>query len=455
MATYSPLATAIISLATASFERQGFGIPLFITPHRFTEDRVLIVTADSYQTDLPVGSHAYAAAATSFAQPNGLSQLYIGRVEADAEITVPVAPTQNETYSFTIEVNDGDSLEVTHTAGSTPTQESVLGALETAINGDTDVAAHVTATLSGTGASAKLTITTVATGDFFLLSDLVKLEDTYVATETATEAFTAISAENNNFYGVGTSDKTEAWLLELAAVVNAVEKQFWTTVSDTGALSALADPATDTLGKLQAGNYLRVVSGYHQDAETTFPEMGALAFNLPFPAGSIVWGNDLTSGIATSRDGDGKKLGVTEKQALLDRNAFFWDEQGGLTFVNSDVKTSSGERPENVRGKDNMVVDIQASVSELLLNQVGRKLPYNNLGIAQIESVVDSVLQTYVQRNFIENSYVITSPDARLIAGGIKATQKLDNMTFVAQLTGAITMVDAIRGILQLDEVLQ
>jgi|TARA_A100001391_G_scaffold193895_4_gene169709 hypothetical protein len=375
MATYSPLATAIISLATASFERQGFGIPLFITPHRFTEDRVLIVTADSYQTDLPVGSDAYAAAATSFAQPNGLSQLYIGRVEADAEITVPVAPTENETYSFTIEVNDGDSLEVTHTAGATPTQESVLGALETAINGDTDVAAHVTATLSGTGASAKLTITTVSTGDFFLLSDLVKLEDTYVATETATEAFTAISAENNNFYGVGTSDKTEAWLLELAAVVNAVEKQFWTTVSDTGALSALADPATDTLGKLQAGNYLRVVSGYHQDAETTFPEMGALAFNLPFPAGSIVWGNAKTSGIGASRDADGKKLGVTEKQALLDRNAFFWDEQGGAQFLNSDVKTSSGERPENVRGKDNMVVDIQAAVSELLLNQVGRKLP--------------------------------------------------------------------------------
>jgi len=72
-----------------------------------------------------------------------------------------------------------------------------------------------------------------------------------------------------------------------------------------------------------------------------------------------------------------------------------------------------------------------------------------------VTSVVDTTLQTYVQRGFIEGDYVISAPDARLIAGGIKATQKLDNLTFVAQLSGAITMVDAIRGTLQLDEVVQ
>lgn len=458
MATYSPLATAIISLATASFERQGFGVPAFFVPHRYTESRTLIVTAESYITELPTGSVPYAAANTAFAQPNGLSQLYICRVEADVEITLPEAPAQNDTFTITIEVNDGDKIEVSYTeVAASPSQEDVLNGIDTAIAGNVDVSAHITTAVTGTGASAKLTISPTTDGDFFIVSDLTKLSETYVATETAAEALTAAIEESDGFYAVTTSDKSEAWLLAMATAVNGVRKQFWTTVDEVAALSALVDPATETLGKLKEGNYLRVVSGYHQDAQTTFPELGALAFNLVFPAGSIDWGNAKTSGIEASRNADGKLITTTQKQALLDRNAFFWDVQGGNIFVNSDVKTSSGERPENVRGKDNMEVDIQAAESELLLNAAssGRKITYNNQGIAQIESVLDTVLQTYVQRNFIEPDYVITSPDARLITGGIKATQKLDNMTFRAQLTGAITMVDAIRGTLQLDEVLQ
>lgn len=456
MATYSPLATAIISLATASFEREGFGIPAFFTPHRFSKERVTIVTEDSYDLELPIGSPAFEAAKSAFAQQNGLSQLYIGRVEADAEITLPEAPAQNDTFRINIEVNDGDSVEITYTeVGASPTQESVLTAIEAAIAAATDVAAHITTSVTGTGATAKLSISPTLPTDYFLVGGLVKLSDKYITTETADQAFVAIAAENNAFYGVTTSDKTPAWLLDLADIVNSNMKQFWFTVDEIESLEALTDPATDTLGTMAEKNLLRVVGGYHQDANTTYPEVAALAFNLPFPAGSIVWGNDITSGVEASRDEDNRLLSVTHKQNLLNRNAFFWDEQGGLTFLNSDLKSSSGERPENVRGKDNMVVDIEASVGSLLLQQVGKKLPYNNQGITTVVSVIDSVLQTYVQRNFIENEYVITAPDARLIAGGIKASQKLNNLTFKAQLTGAITMVDAIRGTLQLDEVLQ
>lgn len=455
MATYSPLARAIVSLATASFEREGFGTPAFFTPHRYTKNRVLIVTKDSYLDELPLASKAYKAAETAFSQSNGLSQLFICRVEADVEITLEDAPVENDVYTIDVEVNDGDKVSTTHLAPATPTQEGVLAALEAAILANTDVAAHITTTLTGTGETAKLTISNTLPEDYFIVSNLNNLVDSYVTTETATEAFAEASDENNNFYAVTTSDKSETWLTELTEAVNAQRKQIWATTSELVSLEALTDPATDLIGKLAQGNYLRGVFGYHQDAETKFPELAALAFNLPFQAGSIVWGNNITSGLEGSRNSKGSLLTVTQKQALLDRNAFFWDEQGGLTFLNSDVKTSSGERPENVRGKDNMEVDIVASISELLLNQVGRKIPYNNRGIAQIEGVLDSTLQTYVQRGFIENNYTITSPDARTIAGGIKATQKLSDMKFTAQLTGAITMVDPIQGVLQLDEVVQ
>lgn len=457
MATYSKLANAIISLATASFDREGFGIPLFMSSHRYTQERVIAVTRDSYADELPANSPVFEAAKTAFAQPNGLSQLLIGRVEADAHIALQTAPVQNDNFKITIEVNDGDKIEIDYTeTTASPTEEIVLNGIKSLIDVDDNVSAHVSTTVSGSGSAATLTLTTT-TGDtdYFLSGLSSNLFESYTATETATEAYNAIKAENDTFYVVTCQDKTDAWLLELAGVVNADIKQFWTTVSDQSVLTAVANPATDILATLKENSYERVVAGYHQDAETSFPELGAVAYNLPFLAGTIVFGNDRTSGITASQTSDGKNLTITQKQYLLDRDAYFWDLQGGSTFLNSDVKTSSGERPENVRGRDNMVVDIQAGVSELLLNQVGGKIPYTNLGITQISSVIDTVLQTYVQRNFILPDYVISAPDARDILGGIKATQKLDNLTFVAQLAGAITMVDAIRGTLQLDEVIQ
>ena len=457
MATYSKLANVIIALATASFERKGFGTPLFLSAHRFSKGRTIIVTKETFAQELPTYSNAYKAASTAFAQPNGLSQLIIGRIEADSVVDLPEVPVQNQTFKLTIEVNDGNKLDVEYTeASASPTKEVVLTAIKGLIDGDADVAAHVTATVAGSDDAATLTITPkVSDSDFFILTGLDNLTQTFTATESIDVAFTEVKNENDNFYAVGSEDKSNASVELLAQTVNAFDKQYWFTTDSVDCLEPLADPATDLLGTIKAGNFERVVGGYHQDAQTTFPEMGALAYNLPYLAGTIVWGNDRTSGISASRQANGALINLTQKQALLDRNAFFWDEQGGNVFVNSDVKSSSGDRPENVRGRDNMKVDIQANVSELLLNQIGTKIPYNNLGIAQIESVVDAALQVYVQRGFIEPNYVISSPDARLIAGGIKATQKLDNMTFVAQLSGAITMVDAIRGVLQLEEVVQ
>ncbi len=457
MATYSPLANVIISLATASFDRDGFGIPLFMSAHRYSSNRVIAVTKDSYSTKLPTNSAVFAAAQTAFAQPNGLSQLLIGRIEADAQIGLLAAPAQNDNFKITVEVNDGDKIEIDYTeVAASPTQEIVLDGIKSLLDADGNIADHVATAVVGSGDAARLVLTT-ATGntDYFIVSGLSGLFDEYVDQETATEAYTAIKAENDTFYAVTSEIKTPTWIEALATSVNADDKQYWFTVSDQDVLQPIANPAVDVLASIKEKAFERVVGGYHQDANTSFPEVGALAYNLPFLAGTIVWGNDRTSGISVSQDDTGKNLTRTEKQYLLDRNAFFWDLQGGITFLNSDVKTSSGERPENIRGRDNMEVDIAASVSELLLNQVGRKIPYTSRGIAQITSVVDTTLQTYVQRGFIEGDYVISAPDARLIAGGIKATQKLDNLTFVAQLSGAITMVDAIRGTLQLDEVVQ
>jgi len=459
MATYSPLANVIISLATASFERDGFGIPMFIAPHRHFKERVIAVTKDSYQTALPVGSDSYNAAQTAFAQPNGLSQLLIGRVEADLTLSLPVIPVQNEAFSVTFVDTDNDEVTLDYTeTGATPTKEDVLSSIAGLVNADASLSGHMVATVVGTGDTATLDITTVAASDTFVLkAKSSNIDEGYTATETVDVAYQAISIANDSAYFVTSSMKDLVSIEALATAVNAQDKQYWFTVSDQEVLGTLSDPVAsgDILGAVKSNSQDRVVGGYSQTAVTAFPELAAIAFRATFPAGSITFSNSKTSGVpAAANTTDTALLTLTQKQNLLDKNSYFWDTQGGLTFVNSDVKTMSGERPENIRGRDNMVVDIKAAVSELLINQPTGKIPYNNQGVAMIVSVVDDVLQTYVQRGFIEANYKIEFPDTRLIAAGIKASQKLDGITFTAQLTGAITMVDSIRGTLQLDEVL-
>lgn len=456
MATYNPLAEVNISLATATFERLGFGIPLFITSSRYFLERTRSYRSlEDVGVDFPTSSNAYRAAQSAFSSNNGLNTLIIGRREADAVLSLVAPPQQNENFQLKLEVNDGDEVTVNYTEStSSPTQESVLTEIKNIIDADADVSAHITATVNGSGTSATLTISPITSTDFFLLSDVSNLNEAYTGTETGAEVYQAIVQENDSFYAVTADDKSEAFVLSLAASVNADDKQYWVSTAEQGSLELLAEPATDLLGKLRENNYARVVGIYHQEAETTFPELAELGHNLPFLAGSIVWGNDITSGVPASRNSAGILLTTTQKNNLLARNAAFWDRQGGVDFFNSDVFTMNGERPENIRGRDSMRADMITELRGLLLSQNGTKIPYNNSGIAQIENTVRQVLDTYVQRNFIQGNYVITTPDARNISVQKKASQLFDELTFVAQLTGAITMVE-VMGTLQLEEVVQ
>lgn len=451
---YNPLADVDISLATATTERVGFGVPIFITSHRAWSERVRVYSnLTSVANDFDTGSNAYKAAQSAFGQGNGLSTLLIGRRDADLVLSCVAPPQQNESWSFNIEVNDGDALTVTYTeAGASPTQESVLTAIAAIIDGDADIAAHVSTTVSGTGSAATLTISPLTSSDFFIVENVENLDESYTGTETAADVYQKVKLENDGFYAVTADDKSETFVLALAAAVNADNKQYWVSTAQQSSLTVLTQPATDILGKLAENEYARTQGMYHQDAETTFPEIVILGYNLPYLAGSIVWGNDVTSGVAASADENGVRLDDTQKTNLLARNAAFWDRQGGRTFFNSDVKTANGSRPEDIRGRDSMQADMVSQLRDFLLSQNGKKVPYTDTGIGQVKSQVQQILELYYQRGFILSNYQITVPKASSILVGKKASQIFDELTFVAQLTGAITMVD-IRGTLQLEEI--
>jgi hypothetical protein len=375
---YQELAQVNISLATATTERVGFGVPLFVSAHRFFPERVRVYSSiTSVAEDFDTNSLAYAAALSAFSQSNGLSSLMIGRREADMLLYPTVVPVQNDVYELTIEVNDGDKSTFVYTETAvTPDEEDVVTGIKALIDADLDISGHITTTIEGTGATAKLKIVATLSTDFFVVTDIDDLSYTFESTETAEETISAIDVENSGYYTISADDKTPAYILAMSISGNARTKQYWVSTYEQDSLAALPEPATDTLGLLAASNAERTVGIHHQGAATTFPEMAILAYNLPFDSGSIVWGNDVVSGVAASTDpATGENLSETQKTNLLTRKSAFFDKQGGAIFFNSDVKTMSGERPENVRGRDNMEADMTSDLRDLLLQQVGTKIP--------------------------------------------------------------------------------
>lgn len=456
MATYSPLSTAIIALTTGAVETPSFSKLMFMAAHNSFSERVRIYNdADDVAADIGVDSSAHVAAKTALAQ-SGSQEIYIGRIGVSSIFSFPETINTGDVFSATITVNDNDQVIISHTAGAAPTAQTVAEAFETAILAVTEVTDHINVGVLGSGTTAQLRIQRKdETLDELVVSDVsANIAETFGLVESGAEAFTRITAENDDCYFITSQYHDWVWVESLGDSVNAEDKQYWFTSSSANNLDAIEDPATSILGLANAKNWQRVVGGYHQDADTDFPEVGAIAFKSYTLAGSISWDNMETSGIAASAGSDGKRITSTQKKNLLDKNAFFWDYQGGRTFVNSDVKTFSGHRPEDVRGRDNMEADIVAVTSDYLLAQRDTKIGFNQEGIDSVYGLVIDVCEKYRnERNFIEAGYIVTRPLASTITAGQKASQILDNITIRAQLTGAITMINAVRGSLTLDAV--
>ena len=112
----------------------------------------------------------------------------------------------------------------------------------------------------------------------------------------------------------------------------------------------------------------------------------------------------------------------------------------GTTLRNN--LTPSGEWISNVRGRDNMQVDLDAEMLTLLLSQKGTRIPYSDEGIALIKASVRNVLDIYVLRNFIRADYELDFTKASDMPLTAKQQGLYDGASFSAELAQGILFVD-------------
>ena len=449
--SYTPIVTTAITLQTQAVSRIGFGVPLFIGSHRWFKSRIqTYVGIEEAQTDFPAGSDELRAATAMFSQQPAPSAIQIGRRETDLITYTPDTVTAIGEV-FTISVIGTDDVQVDASFTTITGSETAADVTAALVSGLGGVVGVTVADLTGTFTLAPA----VPLNEFTVVGEnLVKLTGVTTQTELAATTMQAIVDESNDFYFVTAHDKTQAWILDLAADVEARKKLYFVSVQETEALKAIENPvnAADTLGKLQDLGYIQTAGMFYQDDQAYF-ECGFAAKGAPFDPGTLTWANLRVAGFTDSKDpATGKSLTTTQKGFVGDRNATFTEDVGGITITRI-AKVAGGEYIDVIRSKDFLTARITEAYQNKLINSL--KVSYDDVGINEMKGVLTNTLDRYVtvegSPNILQstNPYTVSFPRASEVSFAQKASRVLE-ASFTGFLAGAIEVV-AVKGILTLD----
>lgn len=442
---WNPIVNVDISLNTTGTSREGFGLPIFLASTDNFEDRVRSYTSmTEIAEDFDENSAAYKAAQKLWSQTPKVIQLYIARRDMQYTVSIPVIPVENDQYSLSVSLSGGASSAIMYTAKAEDTDaEKVLTGLKEAIDGDSIVGGKVIATISGTGSSASMLIT-AATGTNFAkvttTNQLVTLSTT--TSDTAATALRNIENFTTDWYFMAAEDRTTQFVLSMAQEIQSRRKIFFTaTASEQSLVGTDLTSATDTAAQLAKQKLTRTVCLWHHTSQSDYPEMAYIAYGAPFDAGSIAWGNAQLTGVESSNQIlNNRPLTSIQKSALDARSCNFIDLDGGVPVVRRGL-TSGGEWIDIVRGVDWLESDLKTSLRDLLINQKGGKITFDDTGITRVRQVIETSLQRGVNRNFL-SSFTVTVPRSSQISLADKKARILKGITFHGIIAGAILDVD-------------
>lgn len=446
---YQPSVQGTVRLGTTNTTSANLGATLFLVTAMNTKFRT--VEYGSFQEirdDVTISPNTdlYKGALTYFSQVGAAVPFYVGRRTAD-DVTISVSTVSNNSdYEFSLEVYDETTLDgvVTNfsvTSDADATDLEIAAALFAEVDGTANLTA--VDNLNGT-----LTITPAA-GYNFVLSNLTdNLTPTFTSTETASTAFAGVLTEKEeDFYFTCTSDHTPAFILALAAEVEATKssdfpKQFHVSVQESDVLTPYVQgTSTDTLSQLLELGYDLTASYWHQSADTIFPELSMTAImGALFPSSSS-WKFQQPTGVPAVADPvTGKNLTTGKQGYIKDRNASWMGIERGVNF-NHGGKMVGGEWIDVWRGAHWINDQHESRVLNLLLNRsaVGDKVSFLASDVQSVLDVYNSVLSEAVTRKILTGyipAFLKVDPSF-----ANQAERTLDDIEFTGFLSGSVYFV--------------
>lgn len=424
-----------ISRETKAVSRQGFSTINILTINKaFTTLAKEYSDLDGVLEDINSTDKAAIAAASIFSQSPTVRRIIISRRATSDTVVVTVDTViDNTTYTCTI-----NGTVFSFNSGVGATAASIALGLVAAINGGSE---PVTAVDNVDG-------TYDLTADVVGVPYSVKVDANqsiaYTTTDTLANDLTAISNENDSWYGLIYTERTQADVESIAAYIETQKKVFGTASSDSDIPDTTDAADTTTIAAvIKAAGYVRTFVGYLSNAATQYPEAALLGSVLPLDPGAWTGNFKTLTGITVDNTSSNQRTNI------LAKNAFQYTEVGGVNIVEGS-KVGEGEWLDIIVLIDFIDSRITENVFGLLANKP--KVPFTDAGITQIGSEINQILEDNVTLGGIASDppFKITLPKAADISAGDKAARTLTGVSFEATLSGAIHIVDPIRGTLVL-----
>ena len=435
-----------ITLATRSIQKANFGTLLVVGDSgKGTAGQI-----DSYQALSDVAAvyastdAEYKAASAFFGQTPHPTTLKIG--EQDTKVA------QVQTLTFDVEfVNlnvidmDVDGVGIA-TVTYAVSHDNTMALVATAIQA---MAGVVTAVVTGGAGSKVITVTSAVAGVPTVIDSIVVtlgaaqavgVMATTVDNHGMTEDLTTLLQFDPEWYGLVTTSKTEAEVLQAAAWTQSNEKLYGTSSNDADIYDAAA--TTDIAYQLEALEYTRTFGMYYQTA-AVYPEAAWFAQGFVKDPGTQTWMFKPLTGFTAN------SLTANQRIAVLAKRFNVYSDAG--ESITEDGRVVSGDFIDNIRAADYIKNEMQTEVLTQLLNV--DKIPFTNAGIATIENIVRGILNSAIEDDIIApdpdsydgSAYYVSFPDVSDVSTADKGNRYLPDGEFQATFAGAIHKVQ-IRG---------
>lgn len=201
-----------------------------------------------------------------------------------------------------------------------------------------------------------------------------------------------------------------------------------------------ADLETDDSTSLTVTGINRTVL-FYCDSDTDYPSPAAalVGATAGLPVGSITYKNMILKGIAP--------------QSLTDTEITAIHNKGGITFVTkagdnvtTEGKVAGGEFVDIIDAKDYIISNLEYQTQKLLNSS--NKIPYDNNGIAQLQSVCENVLREAYNNGIIASTddgtadYTVNYALREQVSDNDRVARKYVGGQFSFKLSGAVHLVN-------------
>lgn len=434
------LVSISITNATAAVPQASFSIPLIVGPTASTwggTDYVHAYTAPAGMlTDgFTAGSPEYTEALAMYSQPVTPSTFLVGkRSTAVAQVDTLAVNTVTVSHVYRVTVN---GTQYSYTAVGGDTQQVILAALNTLIV----AGGAVTGAVTGTGASALLTLTSAAPGAAVTYSavDTLLTKASVTPNNGIAGDLANISAQNNSWYGLAINAATDADITQAAAYIEGVKKIFL-AVTSTTAVSGAA--TTDVGSVLQGKAYKRTAIAYSPANVGAGFASAWLGGQLPLTPGSNNWAYKTLAGQTADT------LTATQVATCIGnpiagtagKNVNVYQTVGGVNITQMGVM-AGGQYIDITVGLDWLQSTLQTNIFAALVN--AKKLPYTDAGASVLISAVRSGIDLGVSNGLIDGTSTIsvTAPAVATVPTNQRANRIAPPISFVCRVQGAFNSV--------------